>query len=130
MFRWLIQAGADIEYRRESAIFRPKRPAMLSSRAEFGQERTLTIASLDTTLDNSPLIRAMNSIKLVTAVLVLSLFLAGLLAFFLWIRTPLAIDRCLDQGGRWDYAKESCEGGERVAKAMLKIRFGSIPVLR
>lgn len=51
--------------------------------------------------------------KRAIALLVIALFLAGLVAFFLWLRTPLAIDRCLDQGGRWDDAQDACDGGRK-----------------
>jgi hypothetical protein len=55
----------------------------------------------------------MNFIKRVIAFLVLALLLGGLVAFFLWVQTPLAIDRCLDQGRKWDYANDVCEGGRK-----------------
>jgi hypothetical protein len=41
------------------------------------------------------------------------LILAVVVALALWwwpsARRWLAIDRCLDLGGRWDYAEERCE---------------------
>jgi hypothetical protein len=55
----------------------------------------------------------MNFMKRLIGLLVLALFLAGLIAFSLWARSPLAIDRCLDQGGRWDYTHDVCDGGRR-----------------
>jgi hypothetical protein len=30
-------------------------------------------------------------------------------ALFLWLRHELKIDRCLDQGGRWNKAQSVCE---------------------
>lgn len=55
----------------------------------------------------------MSFMKRLIGLLVLALFLAGLAGFFFWARTPLAIDRCLDQGGRWDYLLDVCESRRR-----------------
>jgi hypothetical protein len=33
----------------------------------------------------------------------------------LWIRDLLAVDRCLDHGGRWNYDEDACEGITRPA---------------
>lgn len=58
-------------------------------------------------------VRTMDLIKRMAAFLLLALLLAGLVAFCLWARTPLAIDRCLDQGGRWDHGRDACDGGRK-----------------
>lgn len=36
--------------------------------------------------------------------------LAGVALFALWLRHEIAIDRCLDLGGRWDAQRDACEG--------------------
>lgn len=54
----------------------------------------------------------MKLVKRVIAVVVLALLPAGLIALLLWVRTPLAIDRCLDQGGRWDDVQDACDRGQ------------------
>jgi hypothetical protein len=28
-----------------------------------------------------------------------------------WLKHHLAIDRCLDQGGSWNYARSACDAG-------------------
>jgi hypothetical protein len=30
-------------------------------------------------------------------------------AFFFWLKGCLAIDKCLDNGGRWNYERNKCE---------------------
>lgn len=34
----------------------------------------------------------------------------GVIASVIWFARELKIDRCLDQGGRWNYTEEICEG--------------------
>jgi len=51
----------------------------------------------------------MNTPKRVFALLVLVLILAGLIVTVVWVRNQLGIDSCLDQGGRWDYRRDSCD---------------------
>jgi len=42
--------------------------------------------------------------------ILLTTLLAVLVTFaFLFLKTHLAIDRCLDNGGRWDYETHQCE---------------------
>ena len=47
-----------------------------------------------------------------TKFILLFIVVVGLLASLPWLRTQLAIDSCLDSGGRWSYAKEVCEYAE------------------
>jgi hypothetical protein len=42
--------------------------------------------------------------------LIATLFAIG---FSLWVWHQISIDRCLDNGGRWNSEISSCEGGER-----------------
>ena len=55
----------------------------------------------------------MDLLKRAIVVLALVLFLAALIAFFLWVRTQFRIDSCLDQGGRWHYARDICDGPQK-----------------
>jgi hypothetical protein len=32
-----------------------------------------------------------------------------IIVFLVWIRWQMAIDSCLDLGGRWDYSKNECD---------------------
>lgn len=38
-------------------------------------------------------------------------FLVVALVFARWIAGQLAIDACLDSGGRWDYESRTCQRG-------------------
>lgn len=38
----------------------------------------------------------------------------GALAAWSWLAGEVAIDRCLDAGGRWNAATRGCEGGGRA----------------
>ena len=49
-------------------------------------------------------------IKWLGAVLLLGVLSLGI-ALFLWFPRFITQDRCLDGGGRWNTATESCEGG-------------------
>jgi hypothetical protein len=40
----------------------------------------------------------------------------ALIAVGFWYKDWLAIDKCLDNGGRWDYDKRICEHGETSTK--------------
>ena len=44
--------------------------------------------------------------------ILLLLVIVGLLASVPWFRKQLAIDSCLDSGGRWNYEKKVCEYAE------------------
>ena len=46
------------------------------------------------------------------AIVLLLLIALGLLASVLWLKEQLAIDRCLDAGGRWRADKTVCEYAE------------------
>ena len=39
-----------------------------------------------------------------------TLFVVLLVLVAIWLKTTGKVDRCLDLGGRWDRATESCEG--------------------
>ena len=48
--------------------------------------------------------------------LLVVLVVAALLALAIgWVRKELAIDRCLDHGGRWNAARSVCEGTHSVS---------------
>jgi len=36
--------------------------------------------------------------------------LAAVALFVMWLRHEIAIDRCLDLGGRWNQQQDACEG--------------------
>jgi len=40
---------------------------------------------------------------------VISIVLALFIIFAYWFNGQIAIDKCLDSGGRWDYDKSLCE---------------------
>ncbi len=45
--------------------------------------------------------------------IILSLLFVAVAAGAIFGKRWLAIDRCLDNGGRWDYQNSRCEGGTR-----------------
>jgi hypothetical protein len=47
-------------------------------------------------------------------VLVITVVAALLFVAVSWVRRELAIDRCHDQGGRWNAARSACEGTHTV----------------
>ncbi len=48
------------------------------------------------------------------ALLVAALFLmVAFIAAWPWLKTQVAIDTCLDAGGRWNYEQELCEGAAK-----------------
>jgi len=50
--------------------------------------------------------------------LILALCAALLAVAVGWVRKELAIDRCLDLGGRWNAARSACEGTHSVSGAL------------
>ena len=42
------------------------------------------------------------------------IFIIVLLSFGVWAKRFLAIDKCLDSGGRWDYKRGECINYERA----------------
>jgi hypothetical protein len=52
---------------------------------------------------NMPALRSKRTIVLLVTTVVLITLLG------LYVRRQLAIDRCLDHGGRWDYAANKCD---------------------
>ena len=53
--------------------------------------------------------------------LVLALIVALLALAAGWVRKELAIDRCLDHGGRWNAVRAACEGTHSVSGALVII---------
>lgn len=51
----------------------------------------------------------MEQVKRAIAFVTLTALLAAFVALLVWVRTQLAIDSCLDQGGRWSYTRDVCE---------------------
>lgn len=47
--------------------------------------------------------------------LALAVILLAAVLFVLWLRKELAIDRCHDQGGRWNAGTALCEGTHRAS---------------
>lgn len=45
------------------------------------------------------------------ALLLAAVAVAALVASWPWLKTEVAIDSCLDAGGRWNYGAELCEHG-------------------
>jgi hypothetical protein len=41
-----------------------------------------------------------------------SIVVVAILALAYWLKGELAIDACLDGGGRWDYSSRKCESGK------------------
>lgn len=62
--------------------------------------------------------------KRVRAALLLVAILLALAVSVQWVRKELAIDRCHDQGGRWNAAAALCEGTHRAAIGLLLARAG------
>ncbi len=52
------------------------------------------------------------------AALILAVVAALLFVAVGWVRRELAIDRCLDHGGRWNAAQSACEGTHSVFNAL------------
>jgi hypothetical protein len=42
-------------------------------------------------------------------ILIAAIAAVGLLALAIWANHQLAIDACLDRGGRWNYEVDECE---------------------
>ena len=55
------------------------------------------------------------------AALILAVVAALLFVAVSWVRRELAIDRCLDHGGRWNAARSACEGTHSVANGLVII---------
>jgi hypothetical protein len=53
--------------------------------------------------------KRLRAVLIVVPIALILLFAAN------WVKTELAIDRCLDQGGRWDAAAAACAGMQRGA---------------
>jgi hypothetical protein len=49
------------------------------------------------------------SLRLRNVVLLFAL-LATVIASLIWLKRFLAVDSCLDRGGRWNYELSTCEG--------------------
>ncbi len=55
------------------------------------------------------------------AALILAVVAALLFVAVSWVRRELAIDRCLDHGGRWNAARVACEGTHTVSGPLVII---------
>jgi sensor domain CHASE-containing protein len=42
-------------------------------------------------------------------ILIITLIIILILAFAYWFKGYMAVDKCLDNGGRWNYKKSVCE---------------------
>lgn len=54
----------------------------------------------------------MSIIKTLIAAAILLAIIAGVI----WFAQEIEIDRCLDQGGRWNYTEKICEDTEHQGK--------------